>query len=309
MKLGYIGMPNGDSQFRTHEHLALADRLNFHLAYFPETSPEYFAAPERKPASTMKIALDAAAFGPLSPSEIEEAVRLVSDKLGAQLSLGIQMSSATSDTKSKTRAQAFETLFSYDPRVEQLIPVSHFPMKPPRPEIIGLPVTGASSEARLAAARGYSPMTPSWLSDKDVARVWPAIVNGATSAVRRAQPSQWQVNRLIIVHDDDATLNEYAYGANSPYRRHFARHAQHGLIDSDVDAHLNRVVIAGSANKVAEEILELREAVGEFGALNIVDPIGTDPNMTKATMLRLAQDVMPMIEKSYVSPLKNLERT
>jgi len=137
----------------------------------------------------------------------------------------------------------------------------------------------------------------------------PAIVAGATSALRRAQPSQWQVNRVVVVHENAQTVHNYLHSSHSPIRRHFTYLAQRGLIDADVDAHLKRVVIAGSAQKVAEEILALREVVGEFGTLNIIDPVGNDANLMRKTMVQLAEEVLPMVTKSTVSHFKNLEKT
>lgn len=309
MKLGFIGMPDGDSRFSARADLALADSLNFQQAYFPKIHPNDVVAPNRAPNSTLKIALDAAAFAALAPTQIEDAVRITNDRLEDQLTIAIEMVGANATPQKKSQAEAFETLFSYDPRIEQAFPASRFPMKPPRPDIIGLSVIGAVDEARRAAARGYLPMTPSWLPTDGVARIWPAIVSGATSAVRRAQPSQWQINRMVVIHDDAHTLASYIYRPTSPYRRHLLRLAQQGLIDADIDKHLKRTIIAGSANKVANDILALRETVGEFGTLNIVDPAGSDPNITKNTMIRLAEDVTPMVTKTIVSPHRNLEKT
>ena len=98
-------------------------------------------------------------------------------------------------------------------------------------------------------------------------------------------------------------------GTNSPIRRYFENLARRGLMTGDLDRHLSQTVIAGSAQKVAEDILSLRERVGTFGTLNIIDPRGSDANMTKTTMVRLAENVMPMVATSDVSQFKNLERT
>lgn len=309
MKLGYISMPETHLQLRSRERLSLANSLDFHLAYFPKTNPQDFVKAS-VPDGKTKVLLDAAAFGTLTPSETETAVRHTNDQLDGRLCLGVEICNLDATTRCKAQAQAFETLFSYDPRADQVLAApSRYPMKPPCPEIIGLPVTGAPSESRLAAALGYAPMTPSWLTKNDVARTWPAIVAGATSAVRRARLCQWHVNRMVVVHDDAQTIDAYLYGTNSPIRRHFSELAQRGLIDGDIDRHLKHNVIAGSAQKVAEEILALREAVGDFGTLNIIDPLGGDTNMTKSTMIRLAEDVLPMVANSAVSEHKNLERT
>ncbi|MEP3299497.1 MAG: hypothetical protein ABJO27_23970 [Pseudoruegeria sp.] len=315
MKLGYIRMPEQhrhralNALTKAQDHLAFADSLNFQLAYFPRLNPHHFAQSLRRPPKSVKIALDAAAFGPLSPSEIESAVRNVNETLDGKLNLGVELHGANAPAKDKAQAQAFETLFSYDPRVDQVFAASRYPMAPPCPEILGLPVTGSSEEAKCAAARGYLPLTPSWMPDTEVARFWPAIVAGATSAVRRAQPSHWHVARMVLVHDDPQSVTDYIYGSNSPFRRHFKRLSLLGLIGPDIDFHLKRVVIAGSAGEVAEKILALREAVGAFGTLHIVDPLGSDRTMTKNTMIRMTEEVLPMVHNPDTNTVKNLERT
>ena len=313
MKLGYIGMLNGfraaNTRFKVPETLTLADSLGFAFAYFPKADPYQFAAAQTMCSSTIKVTLDAAAFGPLCPTEIESAVRQVNEHWDGKLLLGVEVSGPNASAKCKAEAQAFETLFSYGPRADHELWSTRFPMKPPCPEIIGIPGSGQSSEAKLAAARGYSPMTPEWLADKDVARIWPAIVAGATSALRRARQSQWQVNRMVVVNDDAQTLQKYVYGTNSPIRRHFMQTAPQGFIEGDVNTFLDRVVIAGSAPKVAKDIVALRETVGDFGTLNIIDPVDSDPTITKNTMIGLAETVMPLVEKSDVNTLKDLEKT
>lgn len=309
MKLGYIRMPDENRVCTSQNQLTLADSLNFHIAYFPKTDPQQFAMSLRAPTANTKIALDAAAFGPLTPSQIESAVRHVNHSLDGKLCLGVEMCGARASIRSKIDAQAFETLFSYSPQPDQAPSGSRFPMKPPCPNVIGLPVTGAREEAKLAAARGYFPMAPSWLRQTEVARLWPAIVEGATSALRRALPAHWQLSRVVVIHDDPATIDAYVFGQGSPIRRHFARLAQLGLIGADVDAHIRRVVITGSPTKVSQDILALREAVGEFGTLQLVDPAGSDPAMTKNTMIRMAEDVLPMVDKTSIRTFKNLETT
>lgn len=312
MKLGYIGIPETNrsqsTPFQHLERLALANSLAFRSAYFPKKSPNDILNSDLAKGDT-KIVLDADCFSTLAPSEVEIAVRKANDQLQGRLHLGIKICGPEDSAESKAQSQAFETVFSYGTKGDHMFAPSRFPMKPPCPEIVGLPRTGAYSEARVAAARGYSPMTPSWLTEKDIARVWPAIVGGATSALRRAQPSQWQVNRIVVVHEDKSIVEAYVSGHNSPIRRYFEHLAQCGLIEGDLDRHINQTVIAGSGRKVAEDIFALRERVGSFGSLNMIDPAGGDANMTKTTMIRLAEDVMPMVATSDVTQFKNLEKT
>lgn len=312
MKLGYIRMPDprptaGDlNAIRTP--LERAESLGFHIAYFPGQEPNGVTASQGGAAGRMRIALDATAFGPLSPRELDRSVRDANQRLGGCLLLGVAMCCGSVSTQNRANAQNFETMFSHNPSWASGDQGARFPRKQTCPKVLGLPVRGTAREAGLAAERGYLPLTPSWLTPKDAARHWPAIVAGATSALRRACPSHWQLARSIVVHDDPAVIDAYVFGANSPIRKYYARLSQHGLGRADIDAHLRRVVIVGSAEKVADDILALQEAVGEIGTLHIIDHPGGDPDMTRSTMVRLAEEVMPKLIKTNVCTIKELER-
>lgn len=313
MKLGYVGLSD-ESRSKSAvadalDRLKLADRLGFAVAYLPKCDPARVASWAADVTGKIEITLDATAFGPKAPSDIIKDVRQVHDQLDGRLNLGLQMCGPDASSKCKADAQAFETLFSQSAHSGGWHIPSRFPMKPPSPQIYGLPMTGTPAEARLAAARGYAPMTPSWLAVNDLARVWPNIVAGATSAVRRACPSLWQVNRLVVVHDDCSVLDGYLYGPQSPVRAYVKRLAKYDLIDGDLDAFVQRVVIAGPPSKVAQDILSLREIVGQFGTLNLIDCDAAQDGLTRETMVRLAEEVMPMVENADVRHLKSLERT
>ncbi|MEP4197898.1 MAG: hypothetical protein ABJL99_19910 [Aliishimia sp.] len=311
MKLGLIRMPDVNplrgQESTVNAQLGLADSLGFELMYMPKIEPIRFADIKSVQTNHLRIGLDASAFGSMSPRDTEVAIRSVNDALGGQLCLGVQMCHGNSSTKNKADAQNFETLFSHDPHLEKTS--SRYPMKPPRPEIIGLPMTGAPQEVATAAIRGYLPLTPSWLGHSEAAHHWPAIVSGATSALRRARPADWQIARSIVIHDDPEVVRSYVFGPRSPLRMHYARLAQDRLISPDIDHHLRKLVIAGSAGKVAEDLLALQEVVGEIGTLHLLDPAGRDPEMTRNTMVRLAEDVMPLITTSDAQSNKELERT
>lgn len=312
MKLGYIRMPDlrptRDDHTAIRTQLELADGLGVHVAYFPGQDPQGVVASQGVGADRIKIGLDTTAFGLLSPRQLERSVREANQRLGGRLYLGVAMGCEPVRTKNRADAQNFETMFSHEPWWVSGDVAAHFPMKQPCPKIIGLPAHGTAQEAGLAAARGYLPLTPSWLTPNDAARHWPAIVGGATSALRRACPSDWQLARSVVVHDDPAVIDAYVFGPNSPIRKYYSRLAQHGLGGVDIDAHLRRVVIAGTAENVANDILALQKTVGEIGTLYIIDHPGRDPDMTRNTMVRLAQDVMPMVIKTNVRPHKELER-
>lgn len=231
MKLGLIQMTDKvksctDVQYQ----LALADDLGFDLAYLPKTRPERLLRSQPHRAEHLKIALDVTSFGPLSPSKIEQSVQRLHAQLDGRLALSIRMVGSDAPASDIAKAQTFETMFSYDPRPELSLEPSRYPMTRPRLDVIGLPTSGSVKDVTAAAQRGYFPMTPSWLSARQVARHWPAIVQGATSMMRHACLSHWHVARTIVIHDDPTVLHQYIYGSGSPIRRYFTALSVQGLI-------------------------------------------------------------------------------
>jgi hypothetical protein len=314
MKLGLIRIPEPrparEEQTAVCHQLMLVENLGFDLAYLPKLAPHQIA-PSRLSTKTSKIrvGLDAMAFGRRAPRDLEAAVLAMNSDLDGRLSLGVEMCGPKASTRCKAEAQNIETLFSDNPAWEYTPGGSRSAMEPDCPEILGLPVVGSAQETALAAARGYRALTPSWLPHRDVARHWPAVVVGATSALRRARPSHWQLARTIVVHDDPAMVHAYVYGARSPIRRYYSRLAKRGLISPGIDENLKHLVIAGTADQVAGKILALQEAVGEIGTLHCIDHPGSDPEMTRNTLVCLAEDVMPMLGNPSANKTKELERT
>lgn len=70
--------------------------------------------------------------------------------------------------------------------------------------------------------------------------------------------------------------------------------------DSEVtlDAVMSQVVIHGSANKVVDEILALREQTGDFGEIVYAGMDWVDPGLTKRSMQLMAEQVMPRINQA-----------
>ena len=58
---------------------------------------------------------------------------------------------------------------------------------------------------------------------------------------------------------------------------------------------LDRLVICGSVNKVVDQILALREGVGDFGELVYAGMAWVDPQLGKRSMALMATEVMPRV--------------
>lgn len=116
-----------------------------------------------------------------------------------------------------------------------------------------------------------------------------------------AHPDDWRIARTIFVVDDDATAERYGRReAASPYRYYWSMlrrkmmiSKRHGVFethqaqndDAITDDYLvDRLVICGSVNKGVDDILRLREQVGDFGELVYANMDWVDPALAKRSM-------------------------
>ena len=61
---------------------------------------------------------------------------------------------------------------------------------------------------------------------------------------------------------------------------------------------LDSLVIAGSVNKVVDQILALRERTGPFGTLVYAGHDWADRNLGRRSMELMANDVMPRVNRA-----------
>jgi alkanesulfonate monooxygenase SsuD/methylene tetrahydromethanopterin reductase-like flavin-dependent oxidoreductase (luciferase family) len=119
------------------------------------------------------------------------------------------------------------------------------------------------------------------------------------------------VAKSIFVADDLATARAYATGPDSPYRFYYnqlltkmRKHNRLNLFkpdpnmaDDDVtlDMVCDRLVIWGTPDKVADEILAFRDQVGDFGKLLYAGKDWADPALGRRSMVLLAEQVLPRV--------------
>jgi alkanesulfonate monooxygenase SsuD/methylene tetrahydromethanopterin reductase-like flavin-dependent oxidoreductase (luciferase family) len=118
----------------------------------------------------------------------------------------------------------------------------------------------------------------------------------------------------VFVADDAATAREYGLGERSPYRFYykqlFFKLKRAGRINlfkpskdtPDDDVTLDRVVdslvIAGTADQVADELLAFRETTGGFGTLLYCGVDWVDPRLARRSMELMAEKVMPAVNRA-----------
>ena len=184
----------------------------------------------------------------------------------------------------------------------------------PHPPIIVTVVAPFSKGVTEAAARGWEPLSANFLLSKWVASHWPKYVEGCERAGRPADAANWRVARSIFVADNLQLAQDYALGPNSPYRFYFnqlltkmKKHGRSNLFKEDPNMHddevdldyvMERCVIWGTPDKVADDILALREEVGDFGTLIYAGKDWLDKELGKQSMTLLAEKTMPIVNSA-----------
>lgn len=191
------------------------------------------------------------------------------------------------------------------------------PLQQPHPPIIVTVVAPFSKGVTEAAARGWEPISANFLLPKWVASHWPKYVEGCERVGRPADPKNWRVARSIFVADDMKTAKDYAFGSNSPYRFYFEqlltkmkKHGRTNLFMEDqnmsedevtIEYVLDRCVMWGTPDKVADDILKLREEVGDFGTLLYAGKDWVDVDLGRNSMTLLAEKTMPIVNSAIGS--------
>ena len=185
------------------------------------------------------------------------------------------------------------------------------PLQRPHPPIVVTAVAPFSKGVTEAAARGWEPISANFLMPPWVKSHWPKYAEGCERVGRPADPANWRVAKSIFVADDDKTARDYATDPNSPYRFYykqlFTKLKANGRIelfkthrdqpDDEVtlDKICDQLIIYGTPEKVADEILKFREQVGDFGTLLYAGKDWKDPALGRRSMVLLAEKVMPKV--------------
>jgi alkanesulfonate monooxygenase SsuD/methylene tetrahydromethanopterin reductase-like flavin-dependent oxidoreductase (luciferase family) len=185
------------------------------------------------------------------------------------------------------------------------------PLQRPHPPIVVTAVAPFSKGITEAAARGWDPISANVLLPIWVKTHWVKYVEGCERIGRKPDTANWRVAKTVFVADDERTAEEYAYGADSPYRYYYnslfqklKRRGALGVFKSDpkipdqeitVDSVCRQLVIAGTPEQVAEEILKFRETTGDFGMLIYGGIDWKDRDLARGSMIKMAEKVMPRV--------------
>jgi alkanesulfonate monooxygenase SsuD/methylene tetrahydromethanopterin reductase-like flavin-dependent oxidoreductase (luciferase family) len=188
------------------------------------------------------------------------------------------------------------------------------PYQKPYPPIFGTVVAPFSKGIIGLGERGWLPVSANFLQAKWAASHWPNYKQGCENAGRVADPADWRVARSIFVADDDKVAQAYGKGPQSPYRYYFRQLGSKLLRGNKIDIFktsrdqpdseitpdfmVDSLVIAGTVDKVVDELLALRELTGDFGTLVYAGHDWVDRDLGRRSMELMATEVMPRINKA-----------
>lgn len=185
------------------------------------------------------------------------------------------------------------------------------PLQRPHPPIVVTAVAPFSKGVTEAAIRGWDPISANFLMPAWVKSHWPKYAEGCEKGGRVADPANWRVAKSIFVADDAKTAKAYATDPNGPYvyyyRSLFTKLVKNGRIELfktyrdqpndeiTLEMVCDKLIIYGTPDKVADEILKFQEETGEFGTLLYAGKDWKDPELARRSMILMAEQVMPQI--------------
>ena len=185
------------------------------------------------------------------------------------------------------------------------------PLQKPHPPIVVTAVAPFSKGVTEAAARGWDPISANFLMPVWVKSHWPKYVEGCQRIGRAADPANWRVAKSVFVADNASTAKAYATDPNGPYvyyyRSLFTKLKKSGRIelfkthreqpDDEVtlESICDRLIIHGTPDSVADQLLAFQDEVGAFGTLLYAGKDWMDRELGRRSMILMAESVMPRV--------------
>jgi alkanesulfonate monooxygenase SsuD/methylene tetrahydromethanopterin reductase-like flavin-dependent oxidoreductase (luciferase family) len=197
------------------------------------------------------------------------------------------------------------------------------PLQRPHPPIVVTAVAPFSKGVTEAAARGWDPISANFLMPAWVKSHWPKYVEGCERAGRVADPANWRVAKSVFVARDAAIAKAYATDPDGPYvyyyRSLFTKLKRGGRLDlfktrrdqPDDEVTLqsisDRLIIHGTPESVADQLLAFQDEVGSFGTLLYAGKDWQDRDLGRQSMILMAEKVMPLINAATSERAKAAE--
>jgi alkanesulfonate monooxygenase SsuD/methylene tetrahydromethanopterin reductase-like flavin-dependent oxidoreductase (luciferase family) len=202
---------------------------------------------------------------------------------------------------------------SFDPEIG--VGAAIRPLQRPHPPIAITSIRPDATGPHAAGASDWTGISASYIGAYVIRAQIQSYLEGRTSAGLSADASGWRVARSVFVAGDEATARRYAHREDGVHGFYFrvmhTKLGKAGLLDImrdhpgqpdselSIQRCLERLVIAGTPERVADQILALREEVGAFGTLLYTGHDWADPALARRSMELTAREVLPRIlEKS-----------
>jgi alkanesulfonate monooxygenase SsuD/methylene tetrahydromethanopterin reductase-like flavin-dependent oxidoreductase (luciferase family) len=191
------------------------------------------------------------------------------------------------------------------------------PFQAPHPPIVGTAVAPFSKGVSAMAARGWQPISANFLLPKWAAPHWSKYVEGCEIGGLTPDYADWRVAKNICVADDMDTARAYARDPGSPYVLYYSQlltklraggrlnlfKEDQNMPDEDVTLEyvLDRLVIHGDPQSVADQVLALREETGRFDHLVYAGHDWSDYELGRKSMILMGEKVMPLLDEATKS--------
>lgn len=340
------------------DKIVYADELGFEEAWVgehfscttePITSPLIFLASILPRTKRIKLATGVVALPNHHPAVVAGEVALFDHLSRGRFIFGIGPGGLASDMelfgntdaaiRNERMAESIQTIlkiWSQDPPYD--IPGKHWPIKladavvpelgigfmskpyqQPFPPIALSSMSPASGSVKIAAQRGWIPVTANFAAESTVVSHWEKYREGCEAANRPATGKDWSVARNIIVAESDAQAEDWLLdpeGSNYYYFNYLwevLKRADYTAVmkpdpdmadeDVTVESIIKASVIYGSSKTVAERIIDLRRRSGPFGTLLMasMDMKGANKERELVSMRRLAEEVRPIVNKDELA--------
>ncbi len=317
------------------EAIIMADRLGFYDAFMGEhltdkaeniTNSLIFNASLISDTKTIKLATGTSNLSHMHPVLMAQHAAMFDHMSEGRFIFGVSPGALTSDAealgileqdRNKMFAEAIDVILAIwegEPPYDIDFPDNRYkvstsrtqaleigvgflgkPYQQPRPEIVGTVVAPFSPGVVLMGKRDFHPLSANFLLSKHLKSHWENYCKGKAE-----------------VADDDKTAEGYARTAKgSPYEFYwsqmhykmkrgkrlyvFKSHKEQPDEEITLDYVLDNCVIHGSVNKVVDELLALREEIGDFGEIVYAGMDWVDPALAKRSIELMAEQVMPRV--------------
>src|SRR6476619_4170044 len=197
------------------------------------------------------------------------------------------------------------------------------PLQRPHPPIVVTAVAPFSRGVTEAAARGWEPISANFLMPAWVKSHWTKYVEGCERGGRPADVANWRVAKSVFVAKDAATAKAYATDPNGPYvyyyRQLFTKLKRGGRLELfktrrdqpeeevTLEAICDKLVIHGTPESVADQLLAFQDEIGRFGTLLYAGKDWKDRELGRRSMILMAEQVMPRVNAATSDRAKAAE--